>query len=66
MEKGIMAILALIVIFYMAEPLVTALATPNLTDIGGTDLSWVITIVGIVFFVGVAMAVYYTVLSRGK
>lgn len=63
MEKGILAILSLIVIFYMADPLVTALGTPNLTDVGGSDLTWVITIVGIVFFVGVAIAVYYTVLK---
>ena len=64
-EKGILAIIGLIIIFYMADPLVTALSAPNLTDVGGQDLSWVVTIVAIVFFAGLAVAVYYMML-KGK
>lgn len=64
-EKGILSIIALIIIFYMASPLVTALATPNLTDVGGQDLSWTVTIVAIVFFAGLALAVYYGMM-KGK
>lgn len=65
-EKGILAIIALIIIFYMATPLVTALNAVNLTDVGGQDLTWVVTIVGIIFFAGLAVAVYYVMIGKGK
>lgn len=64
-EKGILSIIALIIIFYMAGPLVTALGTPNLSSVGGQDLSWVVTIVAIVFFAGLALAIYYSMM-KGK
>jgi hypothetical protein len=58
LEKGIVGILTLIVIFYMANPLVTALTGVDLSNVSGQDLSWIPGLVGIVFFVAIVLSVY--------
>lgn len=66
MEKGLFLMLTLIVIAYAAPTLVTALNALNLTSVGGTDLTFVVVLVGLVFFVGIAIATYKIILGSAK
>jgi len=63
--KIITGAIALIVLGALGGAVVTGLSGLNLSDVGGQDLSFVILILGVGFFVGVGLAVYYTFI-RGR
>lgn len=57
-KTSVLAVMALIVIMYLSTPLITAINAANLTAVAGEDLTWVLVIISIIFFVGIAIAVY--------
>ena len=58
LDSIITGAIALIVLGAIGGAVVTGLSTLNLTDVGGIDLSFVVLIIGVGFFVGVGLAVY--------
>lgn len=64
MEKVILGVLVLIVLFYMATPLVTAINAVNLSNVSGQDLGWTPGVIAIIFFIGVVIAIYYNTMRH--
>lgn len=66
LDKALTTMIALIVIAYAAPTLVTSINALNLTDVGGTDLTFVVTLIGLVFFVGLAYSTWRATKTSGK
>jgi len=55
-----MGIIAVVAVFYVVGfALIPAINTGNWTDIGGLDMSWILIIVVLLVFIGIASAIYY-------